>query len=365
MARLTRRRFIGGTAAASAGTIAAPAIAQTSPDLRWRMPMFVPKNFDVLWKECTDFARRVSEATDGKFLIQLFAPGEIVPGGQAMLDSVEIGTVECCYTLSYYSVGKDPTYAFGSTLPFGLNTRMQQAWYLRGGGGELCEQFFRTKNLTGIVMGNSTAQMGGRFRKEIKTVADLRGLKMRIPGLAGQVIAKLGVVPQQIPPGDIYPALDRGTLDAAEFAAPYDDEKLGFSRVAPYYYTPGWWEPNGMTHLFINLNSWNSLPKHYKAILDSAALACNQNTVAAWDCANSVPLRRLIASGVQLRTFSPEIMNAAYEAAFSLYDEIASKNQAFATIYAHMKKFMEENELYQRVADGVYDNYVYSRRVKL
>jgi TRAP-type mannitol/chloroaromatic compound transport system substrate-binding protein len=328
------------------------------------MPLFVPRPFDVLWNECGEFTRRLAEATDGKFQIQRFAAGEIVPGGPAVLDAVEAGTVECGYTLSYYSVGKDPTYAFASTLPFGLNTRLQQAWYLRGGGGELCEEFFRTKNVTGIVMGNSTAQMGGWFRKEINRVEDLKGLKMRIPGLAGRVVAKLGVTPQQIAPGEIYPALERGTIDAAEWAAAHDDERLGFVKVAPYYYSPGWWEPNAMTHLFVNLAAWNALPAHYKAIVRSAAEAVNQTTIANYDVVNPLALRRLVASGAQLRFFSPEIMNAAYDASFSLYDEIAKENPQFAKIYAHWKKFLDESELYVRVADNYYENFIWSRRSK-
>jgi TRAP-type mannitol/chloroaromatic compound transport system substrate-binding protein len=363
-AKTTRRKFLAGSALASGAVIASPALAQGNPEVKWRMPLFVPRSFDVLWGECVEFTKRVAEATEGKFQIQPFSAGEIVPGGPAVLDAVEAGTVECGYTLSYYSVGKDPTYAFGSTLPFGFNTRLQQAWYLRGGGGELCEEFFNSKNVTAIVMGNSTTQMGGWFRKEINTVDDLKGLKMRIPGLAGRVIAKLGVIPQQIPPGEIYPALERGTIDAAEWAAPHDDERLGFVKVAPYYYSPGWWEPNAMTHLFVHLPAWNGLPAHYKAIVRSAAEAINQTTVARYDVVNPLALRRLAANGAKLRFFSPEIMNASYEASFALYDEIGKSNARFAKIYTHWKKFLDESELYLRVADNYYENFIWSRRSK-
>lgn len=364
MPATTRRRFLKGAVLTSGAAIATPAIAQGNPEVRWRMPLFVPRPFDVLWNECGEFTRRVAEATGGKFQIQRFAAGEIVPGGPGVLDAVEGGTVECGYTLSYYSVGKDASYAFASTLPFGLNTRLQQAWYLRGGGGELCEAFFKTKNVTAIAMGNSTTQMGGWFRKEINTLDDLKGLKMRIPGLAGRVVAKLGVIPQQIAPGEIYPALERGTIDAAEWAASHDDERLGFVKVAPYYYSPGWWEPNAMTHLFVNLNAWNSLPAHYKAIVQSAAEAVNQTVVANYDVVNPLAMRRLIASGAKLRFFSAEIMNAAYDASFALYDEIAKGNPGFAKIYAHWKKFLDDSELYVRVADNYYENYIWSRRSK-
>ncbi|MGL5733533.1 MAG: TRAP transporter substrate-binding protein, partial [Beijerinckiaceae bacterium] len=217
-AGVSRRGLIGGAVAASASTIAAPAIAQANPPLKWRMPMFVPRTVDSVVVSANDLTRRVSEATDGKFQLQSFAVGEIVPGGPSVLDAAESGSVECAYTMSYYSVGKDPAYAFGSTLPFGFNTRGQAAWLFKGGGLELLNEFYNKRGTHSLPCGNSTAQMGGFFRREINSVDDLKGVKMRIPGLGGNVLAKLGVVPQQIAPGDIYPALERGTIDAAEWA---------------------------------------------------------------------------------------------------------------------------------------------------
>ena len=177
------------------------------------------------------------------------------------------GTVEMCHTASYYYFGKDPTFAFGTAVPFGLNSRMQNAWLYFGGGMELMNEFYKKFNIHAIPAGNTGAQMGGWFRKEIKDLADLNGLKMRIGGFAGRVSAKLGVVPQQIAGGDIYPALEKGTLDAAEWVGPYDDEKLGFHKVAQYYYYPGWWEGGAMLHNFINIDKWNELPQTYKSIV--------------------------------------------------------------------------------------------------
>ena len=270
----TRRRVLKGSAlAAATGTIASPAIAQSNPELKWRMPMFVPKSVESVMDAANDFTRRVSELSEGKFQIQHFGAGEIVPGGPAVLDAAETGTVECAFTLSYYSFGKDPAYAFGSTLPFGFNRRGQAAWLLKNGGLDLCNEFHNARGTHGIPVGNSTAQMGGFFRKEINKLDDLKGLKMRIPGLGGVIMAKLGVIPQQISPGDIYPALERGTIDAAEWAAPHDDFKFGFHKVAPYYYAPGWWEPQATIMVYTNLKKWQELPKHYKSILETAALA--------------------------------------------------------------------------------------------
>jgi TRAP-type mannitol/chloroaromatic compound transport system substrate-binding protein len=366
MTTVNRRTFIARTAAigGTATALAAPAIAQTNPDIKWRMPMFVPKSLEVHWNEMGEFAQRVADATDGKFQIQRFGAGEIVPGGPAVLDAVETGTVECGYTLAYYSVGKDPTYAFATTLPFGFGTRLQLSWWLRGGGSELMGAFFKTKNLVAVPIGNSTAQMGGWFRKEIKTLADLKGLKMRIPGLAGQVMAKLGAVPQQLAAGEIFTALERGTIDAAEWAHPAEDERMGFQKVAPFYYAPGWWEPNAMIHLFINDKAWEALPKHYRAIVTAAALATHQNLCAKYDQLNSIALRRLIAGGAKLSFFSNDILDAAHAASFQIYEDIARQNAGFAKVYAPWKKYLDDNELYLRVAENSYESYAFSKRAR-
>lgn len=361
--RATRRGLIAGAAGAGLA-LASPAIAQSSPDIRWRMPLFVPKTVDSVLDAVNDFTRRVAETTDGHFQIQPFGAGELVPGGPAVLDAAEAGTVECAFTLSYYSFGKDPAYAFASTLPFGFNTRGQASWLLKGGGLEICNEFFNSKGTHALPVGNSTAQMGGFFRKEINKVEDLRGLKMRIPGLGGLVMSKAGVIPQQLPPADIYPALERGVIDAAEWAGPYDDFKFGLHKVAPFYYTPGWWEPQASIMCFVNLKKWQELPKHYQAILEASAVATWTSHVAKYDAINSAGLRNLLAAGVQLRNFSTEILDVFYNASFQTFEELKAKSPAFAKIYAHWKKHLDENELYFRVGEATYDNYVLAKRVK-
>ena len=240
---MKRREFIktAGAGLAASAAIAAPAIAQSMPEIKWRLTSSFPKSLDTLWGSSETFAKYVAEATDNKFQISTFAAGEIVPALQA-LDAVSNNTVECCHTAAYYYVGKDPTFPLFCAVPFGLNTRQQNAWFYDGGAQKLMDEFTKKFNIVSLLGGNTGAQMGGWFRKEVKDVADLNGVKMRIAGLAGQVMAKLGVVPQQIAGGDIYPALEKGTVDAAEWVGPYDDEKLGFQKVAPYYYYPGWWE---------------------------------------------------------------------------------------------------------------------------
>jgi TRAP-type mannitol/chloroaromatic compound transport system substrate-binding protein len=361
--KLNRRALVGGlVATGGATTLAAPAIAQTNPEIKWRMPMFVPKSVDSVVDAANDLIKRVSDATDGKFQITAFGAGEIVPGGPAVLDAAESGTVDCAFTLSYYSFGKDPAYAFGSTLPFGFNTRGQASWLFKGGGLKLLNEFFNAKGTHGLPCGNSTAQMGGFFRKEINTLEDLKGIKMRIPGLGGTVMAKLGVIPQQINAGDIYTSLERGVIDAAEWAGPHDDFKFGLHKVAPFYYAPGWWEPQATIMCFVNNAKWAALPNHYKAILEAACTATWTSHVAHYDSINSNGLRQIVAAGAKVRVFSKAIMDAAYEASFQVFEELKTKSPEFARIYPHWKKYLDENELYYRIGDATYDNYVYAKR---
>ena len=302
---MKRREFlkVTGIGAAGAATLAAPAIAQSMPELKWRLTASWPKSLDTLWGAVEVMAKLVAEATDNKFQIQTFAGGEIVPGLQ-VLDAVQNGTVEMGHTASYYYFGKDPTFAFGTAVPFGPNQRLNQAWYMQGGGKDLLNQFYKGYNVTSFLAGNTGCQMGGWFRKEINTVDDLKGLKMRIGGFPGRVLTKFGVVPQQIAAPDIYPALEKGTIDAAEWVGPYDDEKLGFNKVAPYYYYPGFWEGGPTVHLYFTKPKWDELPKAYKAVVESAAVHASMEMTAKYDAKNPAALRRLVGAGAQLRPFS-------------------------------------------------------------
>ena len=360
---MDRRRFVTATAlgGAALGTLLAkPAIAQSMPEVKWRMPSSFPKSLSTLFGGAEFLAARVAALTDGKFKITPFAAGEIVPALQ-VLDAVQNGTVEMGQTASYYYVGKDPTFAFGSTVPFGFNARQQQAWMLFGGGNELMAELFKDYNITGFFAGNTGAQMGGWFRKEIKTADDIKGLKFRIAGLAGQVIARMGGVPQQIAGGDLYPALEKGTIDAAEWVGPYDDEKLGLNKVAKYYYYPGWWEGNAQLWAVVNLDKFKELPPSYQAALEAACAETNNWMQAKYDAENPAALRRLVANGTELRPFSREIMQAAYKASFEVYDEIAAKNPRFKKVYESWKAFRDEEFLWFRVAENPYENFVYSQ----
>ncbi len=355
---MKRRDFLkGATLVGGATALAAPAIAQSEPVIRWRCVSSFPKNIDVLYGCAEVMSKALAEATDNKFQIQVLAAGEIVGGLQA-LDATINSTVELCHSASYYYVGKDPTFAFGTHVPFGLNTRQQNAWMYHGQGKELLEAFYRERNVVALPGGNTTTQMGGWFRKEINSVQDLKGLKFRISGLGGQVLAKIGVVPQQVGGGDIYPALERGTIDAAEFNGPYDDEKLGLYKVAPYYYYPGFWDGTSMQHFFINAGAWEKLPKHYQAALRSAAALANIDSIARYDVLNPKALRSVIGNGAQLRAFPNEVVDAAFDASKGLYEELSGKSTDFKKMYESMLTFQRESAVWNQVSEYAYDTTV-------
>jgi TRAP-type mannitol/chloroaromatic compound transport system substrate-binding protein len=249
---------------------------------------------------------------------------------------------------------------FGTALPFGLNSRQMYAWLHHGGGNELLNEVLKNFNCFGTAAGNTGAQMGGWFRKEIKTVEDLKGLKFRVGGFAGTILARLGAVPQQLAGGDIYPALEKGTIDAAEWVGPYDDEKLGFYKIAPNYYFPGWWESNSMYSFYVNLKEWEKLPKEYQAAIEAASYEANIDMMAKYDSKNVPALQRLVKNGVKLHQFSAEILKAAQKAAYELYEDEAAKNPSWKKIYEPWKKFRAEQFLWHRVQEFAYESFVYN-----
>ena len=352
---MKRRAFLQGAAAGLASATAAPAIGQAQPAITWRMASSFPKSLDTLFGAGELMARRVAEITDGRFQIRLSAGGEIVPGLQ-VLDAVQNGTVESGHTAAYYYIDKDPAFAFATGLPFGLNARQQNAWMYYGGGSEAMAGLFREYGCVQVPCGNTGVQMGGWFRKEIQTVHDLKGLRMRIGGLGGQVLAKLGVVGQQIAGDEIQQALARGSIDAAEWVGPYDDEKLGLHKVARYYYYPGWWEGGTQLSAVVNIKKWEALPKTYKAALEAACAESNVHMLARYDAKNPEALRRIVAAGAQLRPFPRPVMEAAQKAAFGLYEELAAKSRHFRRIYEAWLRFRFDEFLWFRVAEISYDN---------
>jgi len=359
---MDRRSFIkkasvGGAAAAAASVLAAPAIAQSNPKISWRLTSSFPKALDTIYGGAEVFSKMLSEATDGNFTVDVFAAAEIVPGLQAA-DAAAAGTVEAAHTVSYYYWGKDPTWALGAAVPFALTARGQNAWQYHGGGIDLMNEFFATQGLIGFPGGNTGVQMGGWFRKEINTVADLQGLKMRIGGFAGKVIERLGVIPQQIAGGEIYQALEKGTIDAAEWVGPYDDEKLGFYKVAPYYYYPGWWEGGPTVHLLFNKAKYEELPANYKSLVRTAAQATDANMLQKYDYLNPTAVREVVANGAQLRPFSQEILEACFEKANEVYAEITASNAGFKKVWDSLTAFRKEHYLWAQVAEYNFDTFM-------
>lgn len=354
---MKRRDFLKGAGLAAAG-VAAPTLATETPTIRWRLASTYNKNLDILYGAAELLAKRVEALTDGKFQIRVFGGGEIVPGLQ-VLDAVQQGTVECGQSASYYYVGKNMAFAFDCAVPFGLTARQQNAWMSFGGGLQLLRELFREYNIINFPGGNTGTQMGGWFRNEVKSLADLKGLKMRIPGLGGQIMAKLGVVPQTLAGADVYPALERGAIDATEWVGPYDDEKLGFYKVAKYYYYPGWWEGGAQLSFYVNLDKWNELPKRYQQAFETAAAEVNLHMLAEYDAKNPLALARLVQHGVKLRPFPKDVMTAAYKAVFEMYEEEARKNPTFKKIYNEWLKFRKTQYQWFRLAEGTFANFAY------
>ena len=360
--KLDRRSFlsrasVGGAAAAAGSVLAAPAIAQESPSINWRLASSFPKSLDTIYGGADDLATRLREATDGKFQIQVFAAGEIVPGLDA-INAASDGTVESAHSVGYYNWGKNPAYACGADLPFTFSARAKNAYNYHGGGIEQYNAFLEKQGLISFPGGNTGVQMGGWYRKEINTLADMQGLKMRISGLAGRVVEKLGVVPQQIAGGDIYQSLEKGTIDAAEWVGPYDDSKLGFQKVAPYYYYPGFWEGGPTVSFFFNKAKFDELPPNYVSLLRSCCQAVDQNMLAKYDMKNPTALKELVGSGAQLRPFSEEILTGAFQAANEVYAEVSAENEDFKTQYEAMLQFRDDWYLYQQTAEYTFDTFM-------
>jgi TRAP-type mannitol/chloroaromatic compound transport system substrate-binding protein len=341
---------------------AAPAIVQAQSNIRWRLTSAFPKALDTIYGAAEVFARHVKELSGGKFDISVHAAGEIVPT-PGLVDAVQNGTVEMGHTAPYYYFGKDETFALGCAIPFGLNSRQMTAWQYEGNGLKLMREFYKNYNIISFPMGNTGAQMGGWFRKEIKSVKDLKGLKFRVGGFAGRVIERLGGVPQNIPGGEIYTALEKGTIDAAEWVGPYDDLKLGFYKVAKNYHYPGWWEGGPQLDLFINTKAYDTLTPEYKAIIENAAAYAHTDMQAKYDARNPNALKQLVGSGAKLVAFPKDVMEASFKESMALYSEISAKNPNWKKVYDDYAKFRADSNVWFRFTEARFDSFMQAQKL--
>ncbi|AMO24475.1 TRAP transporter substrate-binding protein [Ramlibacter solisilvae] len=358
---MDRRQLIknAGIAGVLAAGIAPAVHAQTA--IRWRLASSFPKSLDTIFGAAEVFAAKVKAMSGGKFEISVHAAGELMPAF-GVVDGVQQGSVEAAHTAPYYFFGKDECFALGCAIPFGLNSRQMTAWMYDGNGLKLMREFYSKFNIVNFPGGNTGAQMGGWFRKEIKSLKDIKGMKMRIGGFGGKVLERIGGVPQNIPGGEIYPALEKGTIDAAEWVGPYDDQKLGFNKVAPFYYYPGWWEGGPQLDFFINNKAFEALSPENKAIVESAAAYAHTYMQAKYDVLNPNALKQLVGAGSKLRPFPKDMMDAAFKEAMGLYEELNAKNESWKKIYADFSKFRKDQNLWFQFTEAKFDSFMQSQK---
>lgn len=360
---MERRSFV--KQAGLAGVLAAgvaPAVVHAQANIRWRLASSFPKSLDTIFGASDVFAKKVSEMTGGKFQISVHAGGELMPAF-GVVDGVQNGTVEMAHTAPYYFFGKDETFALGCAVPFGLNSRQMTAWMIEGNGLKLMREFYKQYNIVNFLGGNTGAQMGGWYRKEIKSIADIKGMKMRIGGFAGRVLERMGGVPQNIPGGEIYQSLEKGTIDAAEWVGPYDDQKLGFNKVAPNYYYPGWWEGGPQLDFYINSKAYESLTPEYKAIVEAATAVAHTDMQAKYDAKNPAALRQLVAGGTKLFRFPKDVLDAAFKESMAVYAELSAKNPNWKKVYEDYSAFRREQNLWFRFAEAGFDDFMQSQKL--
>ncbi len=359
---MDRRSIIkqAGLAGVLAAGVAPAVHAQAT--IRWRLASSFPKSLDTIYGGAEVFAKKVSELSGGKFTISVHAAGELMPAF-GVVDGVQNATVECAHTAPYYFFGKDETFALGCAIPFGLNSRQMTAWMFEGNGLKLMREFYKNYNIINFPAGNTGAQMGGWYRKEIKSVKDMKGLKFRVGGFAGRVIERMGGVPQNIPGGEIYQALEKGTIDAAEWVGPYDDQKLGFNKVAPYYYYPGWWEGGPQLDVFVNTKAYESLSPENKAIVEAAAGMAHIDMQAKYDAKNPTALKQLVGAKTKVLPFPKDVMDLAFKESMAVYDELNAKNPNWKKVYEDFSAFRRDQNLWFRFTEMRFDQFMQSQKL--
>jgi TRAP-type mannitol/chloroaromatic compound transport system substrate-binding protein len=357
---MKRRTFLQA-GVASAAAVSAPAIARAQKSFQWKMtnaygpgaPFYVQGPGSP-----TYFIDLVKKLSGGRLQIQHFAAGELIPALEGF-DAVSNGTVECNVANSYFWSGKTFAAQYFTAVPFGLNFQGMNAWLYHGGGLKLWEEVYDPFNLVPIPMGNTGIQMTGWFRKPIQSVDDFKGLKMRIPGLAGKVYASLGVDVKLLPAGEIFPALERGVIDAAEFVGPYQDRRLGLHKAAKFYHTTGWHETATVTELIVNKKVWGDLPDDLKEVVRTAAAACNVVSYTWCEATNAEALDDLVKNhGVTAAPLPPEVIGKLREATEAVLAEATAKDPLVKKVHDSFMSFKATHDRWAGISDAVYQTQI-------
>lgn len=360
---MERRKFIG--TAGLAGILAsgmAPA-AHAGQATRWRLASRLPPSMEITQTGLQDFILNLKAMSDGKFEIMLQSADEAT-SSSGVFDSVQRGSVECGHTSGLYYVEKDETFALDSAIPFGMNARQMSAWMQHGQGLELLREFYRELNIVNFPMGNTGAQLGGWYRKPVRSPADFKGLRMRMLGLGGRVLERLGGKAVYLPSGETINALRRGNIDAAEWSAPHDDLRLGLPEVCKHCVYPGWWKGGVQFSLYVNRRAYEALTDENRALLEAAATAAHIDIQAQYDARNPAALKQFLASGVKLTPQPRSVMDAAYKAAQDLFADLSAKNPRWKKIHASYAAFLHEQSWAWGYAEIGFDSYVNSQQIK-
>jgi TRAP-type mannitol/chloroaromatic compound transport system substrate-binding protein len=353
---MKRRDFIAGAASGvalgAASTISSPAIAQNKRTLK--MVTTWPKNFPGLGTGAARAAQRITDMTDGQLTVKLFAAGELVPALESF-DAVSNGTADMYHGAEYYWQGKHKAFNFFAAVPFGLTAGEMDAWIHHGGGQELWDELAAGFKIKPFACGNTGVQMGGWFNKEIKNVEDLKGLKIRMPGLGGEVLRKLGAAAITLPGGEIFPSLQSGAIDATEWVGPWNDLAFGFYKVTKFYYYPGFHEPGSTLSCGVNLDVWNSLSPAHQHIVQNATMAENNYVMAEFNARNGDSLDVLLNKhGVQLRKFSDDVMTKIGEASGEVMREVAAENEVSGKIFKNFADFRKKAMRWSNMSENAY-----------
>ena len=358
-----RRRGVLGHAGL-AGILAsgcAPAVL-AQPVIRWRLATACHHSLDAVCSGTEQFARQLGQLSGGRLQVTLLPVDDPV-APLSLLEALQAGEIDALHAVPSHFVGIDECFALDSAVPFGLNSRQMNTWQLEGNGLKLLRDFYAQHQIVNFPMGNSGAQMGGWFRRELESPADLSELRMQMGGLGARVLQSLGALPQQLPMSELVGALERGQLDAVEWVGPHDDRKLGLSRVARYYYYPGWWEGSAQLSLYCNAKAWRALPPDLKGMVELAAQSVHAGIQARYDVLNPIALKQVVAAGVRVKAYLERMLDAAFKASNALCADLSRRNPAWRRIYADYSAFRREQNLWHRLSEAHFDRYLQSVRL--